>query len=163
LEHDDANRALMGSNMQRQAVPTLKSDKPLVGTGMERAVARDSGVCVVARRGGVVDMVDSARIVVRIHEAEVLPGQAPVDIYNLIKYTRSNQNTCINQRPFVQAGDAVAKGDILADGPSTDLGELALGQNMRIAFMPWNGYNFEDSILISERVVREDRFTTIHI
>jgi DNA-directed RNA polymerase subunit beta len=163
LEHDDANRALMGSNMQRQAVPTLISQKPLVGTGMERAVARDSGVCVVARRGGVVDMVDSARIVVRINEAEVLPGQAPVDIYNLIKYTRSNQNTCINQRPFVQAGDSVAKGDLLADGPSTDLGELALGQNMRIAFMPWNGYNFEDSILISERVVREDRFTTIHI
>ncbi len=163
LEHDDANRALMGSNMQRQAVPTLISQKPLVGTGMERAVARDSGVCVVARRGGVVDMVDSARIVVRINEAEVLPGQAPVDIYNLTKYTRSNQNTCINQRPFVQAGDSVAKGDLLADGPSTDLGELALGQNMRIAFMPWNGYNFEDSILISERVVREDRFTTIHI
>ena len=163
LEHDDANRALMGSNMQRQAVPTLVSQKPLVGTGMERAVARDSGVCVVARRGGVVDTVDSARIVVRINESEVLPGQAPVDIYNLIKYTRSNQNTCINQRPFVKAGDSVGKGDILADGPSTDLGELALGQNMRIAFMPWNGYNFEDSILISERVVREDRFTTIHI
>ncbi|MFT3929852.1 MAG: DNA-directed RNA polymerase subunit beta [Spongiibacteraceae bacterium] len=163
LEHDDANRALMGSNMQRQAVPTLISQKPLVGTGMERAVARDSGVCVVARRGGVVDMVDSARIVVRINESEVLPGQAPVDIYNLIKYTRSNQNTCINQRPFVKAGDVVGKGDILADGPSTDLGELALGQNMRIAFMPWNGYNFEDSILLSERVVREDRFTTIHI
>jgi DNA-directed RNA polymerase subunit beta len=130
---------------------------------MERAVARDSGVCVVARRGGVVDTVDSARIVVRINEAEVQPGQAPVDIYNLTKYTRSNQNTCINQRPFVQAGDIVGKGDILADGPSTDLGELALGQNMRIAFMPWNGYNFEDSILVSERVVREDRFTTIHI
>jgi DNA-directed RNA polymerase subunit beta len=163
LEHDDANRALMGSNMQRQAVPTLISQKPLVGTGMERAVARDSGVCVVARRGGVVDTVDSARIVVRINEAEVQPGQAPVDIYNLTKYTRSNQNTCINQRPFVQAGDIVGKGDILADGPSTDLGELALGQNMRIAFMPWNGYNFEDSILVSERVVREDRFTTIHI
>jgi len=163
LEHDDANRALMGSNMQRQAVPTLVSQKPLVGTGMERAVARDSGVCVVARRGGVVDMVDSARIVVRINEAEVEPGQAPVDIYNLIKYTRSNQNTCINQRPFVKAGDVVGRGDILADGPSTDLGELALGQNMRIAFMPWNGYNYEDSILVSERVVREDRFTTIHI
>jgi len=163
LEHDDANRALMGSNMQRQAVPTLISQKPLVGTGMERAVARDSGVCVVARRGGVVDTVDSARIVVRINESEVLPGQAPVDIYNLTKYTRSNQNTCINQRPFVQAGDIVSKSDILADGPSTDLGELALGQNMRIAFMPWNGYNFEDSILVSERVVREDRFTTIHI
>jgi DNA-directed RNA polymerase subunit beta len=163
LEHDDANRALMGSNMQRQAVPTLISQKPLVGTGMERAVARDSGVCVVARRGGVVDTVDSARIVVRINENEVLPGQAPVDIYNLTKYTRSNQNTCINQRPFVQAGDTVGRGDILADGPSTDLGELALGQNMRIAFMPWNGYNFEDSILVSERVVREDRFTTIHI
>jgi DNA-directed RNA polymerase subunit beta len=163
LEHDDANRALMGSNMQRQAVPNLKAEKPLVGTGMERAVARDSGVCVVARRGGVVDMVDSARIVVRVNEEEVGPGQAPVDIYNLIKYTRSNQNTCINQRPIVKAGDTVSRGDILADGSSVDLGELALGQNMRIAFMPWNGYNFEDSILVSERVVREDRFTTIHI
>ncbi len=163
LEHDDANRALMGSNMQRQAVPTLRSEKPLVGTGMERTVARDSGVCVVARRGGVVESADAARIVVRVAEQEVAAGDAGVDIYNLVKYTRSNQNTCINQRTIVQKGDVVARGDILADGPSVDLGELALGQNMRIAFMPWNGYNFEDSILISERVVAEDRFTTIHI
>jgi DNA-directed RNA polymerase subunit beta len=163
LEHDDANRALMGSNMQRQAVPTLVADKPLVGTGMERYVASDSGVCEVARHGGVVDSVDSGRIVVRINDNEVLAGQPPVDIYNLTKYTRSNQNTCINQRPIVKKGDVVQRGDILADGPSIDLGELALGQNMRIAFMPWNGYNFEDSILVSERVVKEDRFTTIHI
>jgi DNA-directed RNA polymerase subunit beta len=163
LEHDDANRALMGSNMQRQAVPTLKSDKPLVGTGMERFVAADSGVCVVARRSGVIDSVDASRIVVRVNDADVGVDEAPVDIYNLIKYTRSNQNTCINQRPIVKQGDAVARGDILADGPSIDMGELALGQNMRIAFMPWNGYNFEDSILVSERVVKEDRFTTIHI
>ena len=163
LEHDDANRALMGSNMQRQAVPTLKSQKPLVGTGMERNVASDSGVCVVARRGGVIDSVDAARVVIRVNDSEVERGDAGVDIYNLVKYTRSNQNTCINQRTIVKQGDVVEKGDILADGPSVDLGELALGQNMRIAFMPWNGYNFEDSILISERVVREDRFTTIHI
>lgn len=163
LEHDDANRALMGSNMQRQAVPTLKADKPLVGTGMERYVATDSGVCVVARHGGVIDSVDSGRIVVRINDDEVEPNQPPVDIYNLTKYTRSNQNTCINQRPIVKKGDVIVRGDILADGPSIDLGELALGQNMRIAFMPWNGYNFEDSILVSERVVKEDRFTTIHI
>ncbi len=163
LEHDDANRALMGSNMQRQAVPTLKSEKPLVGTGMERFVAADSGVCVVARRGGVIDSVDASRIVVRVNDADVGVDEAPVDIYNLIKYTRSNQNTCINQRPIVQEGDTVDRGDILADGPSIDMGELALGQNMRIAFMPWNGYNFEDSILVSERVVKEDRFTTIHI
>ena len=163
LEHDDANRALMGSNMQRQAVPTLKADKPLVGTGIERYVAADSGVCVVASRGGVVDSVDSARVVVRAHDDEVGPGQSPVDIYNLTKYTRSNQNTCINQRPLVKKGDVIVRGDIMADGPSVDLGELALGQNMRIAFMPWNGYNFEDSILVSERVVKEDRFTTIHI
>jgi DNA-directed RNA polymerase subunit beta len=163
LEHDDANRALMGSNMQRQAVPTLRSDKPLVGTGMERHVARDSGVCVVAGRGGVIDYVDASRIVVRVHEAEMHAGEAGVDIYNLIKYTRSNQNTCINQDAIVNRGDIVARGDILADGPSTDLGELALGQNMRVAFMPWNGYNFEDSILLSERVVQEDRFTSIHI
>ncbi|MBD2859322.1 DNA-directed RNA polymerase subunit beta [Spongiibacter sp. KMU-158] len=163
LEHDDANRALMGSNMQRQAVPTLKADKPLVGTGFERYVASDSGVCVVARRGGVIDSVDSSRIVVRVNNDEVQVGQPPVDIYNLTKYTRSNQNTCINQRPFVREGDKVVSGDILADGPSVDLGELALGQNMRIAFMPWNGYNFEDSILVSEKVVKEDRFTTIHI
>ncbi|MFT6307136.1 MAG: DNA-directed RNA polymerase subunit beta [Halioglobus sp.] len=163
LEHDDANRALMGSNMQRQAVPTLKADKPLVGTGIERYVASDSGVCEVAHRGGVVDSVDSGRIVVRASKDEVEDGQSPVDIYNLTKYTRSNQNTCINQRPIVNKGDSVVRGDILADGPSIDLGELALGQNMRIAFMPWNGYNFEDSILVSERVVKEDRFTTIHI
>ena len=163
LEHDDANRALMGSNMQRQAVPTLRADKPLVGTGMERFVARDSGVCAVARRGGVIDSVDASRIVIRVNDAETDAGEAGVDIYNLTKYTRSNQNTCINQRAIVRPGDVVARGDILADGPSVDLGDLALGQNMRIAFMPWNGYNFEDSILVSERVVQEDRFTTIHI
>jgi DNA-directed RNA polymerase subunit beta len=163
LEHDDANRALMGSNMQRQAVPTLRAEKPLVGTGMERTVAVDSGVTVVARRGGLVDSVDAARIVVRVNDDETEPGESGVDIYNLIKYTRSNQNTCINQRPLVRVGDMIARGDVLADGPSTDLGELALGQNLRVAFMPWNGCNFEDSILISERVVEEDRFTTIHI
>ena len=163
LEHDDANRALMGSNMQRQAVPTLRSEKPLVGTGMERTVARDSGVCVVARRGGVIDSVDAARIVVRVADNETEAGEAGVDIYRMTKYTRSNQNTCINQRPLVSKGDVVARGDVLADGPSVDMGELALGQNMRIAFMPWNGYNFEDSILVSERVVQEDRFTSIHI
>ena len=163
LEHDDANRALMGSNMQRQAVPTLRSDKPLVGTGMERYVARDSGVCVTATRGGTIDYVDAARIVIRVNDDEMTPGEAGVDIYNLTKYTRSNQNTCINQKPIVNRGDLVARGDILADGPSVDLGELALGQNMRVAFMPWNGYNFEDSILLSERVVQEDRFTSIHI
>jgi DNA-directed RNA polymerase subunit beta len=163
LEHDDANRALMGSNMQRQAVPTLRAEKPLVGTGMERVVAKDSGVTVVATRGGRVEAVDAARIVVRANDDETVAGIPGVDIYNLIKYTRSNQNTCINQKPLVKLGDLVNKGDILADGPSTDLGELALGQNMLIAFMPWNGYNFEDSILVSERVVKEDRFTTIHI
>ena len=163
LEHDDANRALMGANMQRQAVPTLRADKPLVGTGMERFVARDSGVCAVARRGGVIDSVDAKRIVVRVNEDEIIGGEAGVDIYNLTKYLRSNQNTCQNQRPIVRPGDNVARGDILADGPSVDMGDLALGQNMRIAFMPWNGYNFEDSILLSERVVQEDRFTTIHI
>ena len=163
LEHDDANRALMGSNMQRQAVPTLRADKPLVGTGMERSVATDSGVTAVAKRGGIVDQVDAGRIVVRANEVEVQVGDPGVDIYNLTKYQRSNQNTCINQRPLVNVGDMVAAGDVLADGPSTDLGELALGQNMLVAFMPWNGYNFEDSILISERVVQEDRFTTIHI
>ncbi len=163
LEHDDANRALMGSNMQRQAVPTLVAEKPLVGTGMERVVATDSGVTAVAKRGGVVDQVDAGRIVVRVNEDEVPADDPGVDIYNLVKYQRSNQNTCMNQRPLVIVGDVVTKGDVLADGPSTDLGELALGQNMLIAFMPWNGYNFEDSILISERVVEEDRFTTIHI
>ena len=163
LEHDDANRALMGSNMQRQAVPTLRADTPLVGTGMERAVAIDSGVTVIARRGGIVDSVDASRIVVRVHDDETSASESGVDIYNLTKYQRSNQNTCINQRPLVKVGDRLTRGDVLADGPSTDLGELALGQNMLVAFMPWNGYNFEDSILISERVVQEDRFTTIHI
>jgi DNA-directed RNA polymerase subunit beta len=163
LEHDDANRALMGSNMQRQAVPALRAEKPLVGTGIEGIVARDSGVCVVARRGGVIDSVDASRIVLKVNDAETASGEAGIDIYSLTKYTRSNQNTCINQRALVKQGDVVAPGDVLADGPSVDLGELALGQNMRIAFMPWNGYNFEDSILISERVVQEDRFTSIHI
>jgi DNA-directed RNA polymerase subunit beta len=178
LEHDDANRALMGSNMQRQAVPTLRVEKPLVGTGMERTVAVDSGVTVVAERGGIVDSVDASRIVVRVNDDEVLKNEdsqdkepltlysslsSGVDIYNLTKYVRSNQNTCINQKPLVRPGEIIHKGDVLADGPSTDLGELALGQNVLVAFMPWNGYNFEDSILISERVVEEDRFTSIHI
>ncbi|QBZ82274.1 DNA-directed RNA polymerase subunit beta [Hydrogenovibrio crunogenus] len=163
LEHDDANRALMGSNMQRQAVPTLRADKPLVGTGIEKTVAIDSGVTVIALRGGEIVSSDSARIVVRANQEEIAEGETGVDIYNLIKYQRSNQNTCINQKPIVKAGDVVSRGDVLADGPSTDLGELAIGQNMRIAFMPWNGYNFEDSILVSERVVQEDRYTTIHI
>ena len=163
LEHDDANRALMGSNMMRQAVPTLQAEKPLVGTGVERLVARDSGSCVTALRGGVVETIDASRIVVRADEKEIQPGDSGVDIYNLIKYTRSNQNTCINQRPIVSAGDKISKKDILADGPSIDLGELSLGQNVRIAFMPWHGYNFEDSILISDRLVREDKFTSIHI
>ena len=163
LEHDDANRALMGSNMQRQAVPTIRAEKPLVGTGMERHVARDSGVCVIAERGGTVDSVDASRIVIRAVDAETEAGEAGVDIYNLTKFTRSNQSTCINQRPLIKKGDAISKGDILADGPSVDMGELALGQNMRIAFMPWNGYNYEDSILVSERVVQEDRFTSVHI
>jgi DNA-directed RNA polymerase subunit beta len=163
LEHDDANRALMGSNMQRQAVPCLRAEKPLVGTGIERTVAVDSGTTVQALRGGLVDYVDAGRIVIRVNDDETVPGEAGVDIYNLTKYTRSNQNTNINQRPIVAAGDRVAKGDVVADGASTDLGELALGQNMLVAFMPWNGYNFEDSILISERVVAEDRYTSIHI
>ena len=163
LEHDDANRALMGSNMQRQAVPTLIAEKPLVGTGMERAIARDSQAALIANRGGKVDSVDAGRIVVRVDDSETASDEAGVDIYNLTKYTRSNQNTCINQKPLVKVGDVIAKNDVLADGPSTDLGELALGQNMLIAFMPWNGYNYEDSILISDRVVEEDRFTTIHI
>ncbi len=163
LEHDDANRALMGANMQRQAVPCLRPEKALVGTGIERTVAVDSGTAVQALRGGAVDYIDANRIVVRVNDAETVPGEVGVDIYNLIKYTRSNQNTNINQRPIVKVGDVIAKGDVVADGASTDLGELALGQNMRVAFMPWNGYNFEDSILISERVVAEDRFTSIHI
>ena len=163
LEHDDANRALMGANMQRQAIPTLRAEKPLVGTGIEKIVAIDSGVTVVADRGGEVLSSDASRIVVRVSESEIKEGESGVDIYNLVKYQRSNQNTCINQKPIVKKGDIIKRGDVLADGPSTDLGELALGQNMRIAFMPWNGYNFEDSILVSERVVQEDRYTTVHI
>jgi len=163
LEHDDANRALMGSNMQRQAVPCLRAEKPLVGTGLERTVAVDSGTAVQARRGGVVDYVDAARIVVRVNDAETSAGEVGVDIYNLVKYQRSNQNTNINQRPLVKVGNRISNGDVIADGASTDTGELALGQNMLVAFMPWNGYNFEDSILISERVVAEERFTSIHI
>ena len=163
LEHDDANRALMGSNMMRQAVPTLQAEKPLVGTGVERLVARDSGSCVTASRGGTIESIDASRIVVRVNEKEIQAGDSGVDIYNLIKYTRSNQNTCINQRPIVSLGDKINKNDILADGPSIDLGELSLGQNVRIAFMPWHGYNFEDSILISDKLVRDDKFTSIHI
>ena len=163
LEHDDANRALMGSNMQRQAVPCLRAEKPLVGTGIERTVAVDSGTAVLARRGGVVDYVDAGRVVIRVNDAETKAGEVGVDIYNLVKYRRSNQNTNINQRPIVKAGDILAMDDVIADGASTDMGELALGQNLLVAFMPWNGYNFEDSILISERVVAEDRFTSIHI
>ncbi len=163
LEHDDANRALMGANMQRQAVPCLRPEKALVGTGIERTVAVNSGTAVVALRGGLVDYVDAARVVVRVNDDETVAGEVGVDIYNLVKYTRSNQNTNINQRPLVRVGDRIAPGDVVADGASTDKGELALGQNMLIAFMPWNGYNFEDSILISERVVAEDRYTSIHI
>jgi len=163
LEHDDANRALMGSNMQRQAVPCLRPEKALVGTGIERTVAVDSGTAVQALRGGIVDYVDASRIVVRVNDDETVPGDVGVDIYNLVKYTRSNQNTNINQRPLVRVGEKIAKGDVVADGASTDMGELALGQNMLVAFMPWNGYNFEDSILISERVVADDRYTSIHI
>ncbi|MDD2929863.1 MAG: DNA-directed RNA polymerase subunit beta [Sideroxydans sp.] len=163
LEHDDANRALMGANMQRQAVPVLRAEKALVGTGIERTVAVDSGTAVQAWRGGRVDYVDSGRIVVRVNDDETTAGEVGVDIYNLTKYTRSNQNTNINQRPLVRVGDVIARGDVVADGASTDMGELALGQNMMIAFMPWNGYNYEDSIMISERVVAEDRFTSVHI
>jgi DNA-directed RNA polymerase subunit beta len=163
LEHDDANRALMGSNMQRQAVPCLRAEKPLVGTGIERTVAVDSGTAVQAVRGGIVDYVDAGRIVVRVHDEETRAGEVGVDIYNLIKYTRSNQNTNINQRPLVKSGDVIARGDVVADGASTDNGELALGQNLLVAFMPWNGFNFEDSILISEKIVADDRFTSIHI
>jgi DNA-directed RNA polymerase subunit beta len=163
LEHDDANRALMGANMQRQAVPCLRAEKALVGTGIERTVAVDSGTVVTARRGGVVDYVDAGRIVIKVRDEETKAGEAGVDIYNLTKYTRSNQNTNINQRPLVKVGDVLAKGDVVADGASSDMGELALGQNMLVAFVPWNGYNFEDSILISERVVAEDRYTSIHI
>jgi DNA-directed RNA polymerase subunit beta len=163
LEHDDANRALMGANMQRQAVPCLRAEKAVVGTGIERTVAIDSGTTVQARRGGIVDYVDSSRVVIRVHDDEAVAGEVGVDIYNLTKYTRSNQNTNINQRPLVNVGDVLARGDIIADGASTDMGELALGQNMLVAFMPWNGYNYEDSILISERVVADDRYTSIHI
>ena len=163
LEHDDANRALMGANMSRQAVPVLRPEKPLVGTGIERVAAVDSGTVVTAKRGGVVDYVDATRIVIRVNDAEAVAGEVGVDIYNLIKYQRSNQNTNIHQRPIVKKGDKLEKGDVIADGASTDFGEIAIGQNMLIAFMPWNGYNFEDSILISERVVAEDRYTSIHI
>ena len=163
LEHDDANRALMGSNMQRQAVPCLRPEKPFVGTGIERTAAVDSGTVVTAHRGGLVDYVDAGRIVVRVHDEEPRAGEVGVDIYSLIKYTRSNQNTNINQRPLVRVGDVIARGDVIADGASTDMGELALGQNMLVAFMPWNGYNFEDSILIDGKVLAEDRYTSIHI
>ncbi len=163
LEHDDANRALMGSNMQRQAVPCLRAEKSLVGTGIERTAAVDSGTTVQARRGGIVDYVDAGRIVVRVNDDETKAGEVGVDIYTLIKYTRSNQNTNINQRPLVNVGDSLARGDVIADGASTDMGELALGQNLLVAFMPWNGFNFEDSILISEKVVADDRYTSIHI
>jgi len=163
LEHDDANRALMGANMSRQAVPVLRPEKPLVGTGIERVAAVDSGTVVTANRGGVVDYVDATRIVIRVNDNETQAGEVGVDIYNLIKYQRSNQNTNIHQRAIVKRGDKLEKGDVIADGASTDLGEIAIGQNMLIAFMPWNGYNFEDSILISERVVSEDRYTSIHI
>ncbi|MDD9920086.1 MAG: DNA-directed RNA polymerase subunit beta [Alphaproteobacteria bacterium] len=163
LEHDDANRALMGSNMQRQAVPLLRTDAPLVGTGMEAKVAADSGITTVAKRGGIVESVDATRIVIKVDTKEVEEGQSGVDIYRLTKFMRSNQNSCMTQKPLVRPGDKVSKGDIMADGPSTDMGELALGRNVVVAFMPWNGYNFEDSILISERIVREDIFTSIHI
>jgi len=163
LEHDDANRALMGSNMQRQAVPTILPETPLVGTGMERIVATDSGVTLVARRGGTVDSVDASRVVIAVNDAETQSGESGVDIYNLTKYARSNQNTCINQKPLVKVGDLISSGDVIADGASTSLGELAIGQNLLVAFMPWNGFNYEDSILISEKVVQEDRFTTVHI
>ena len=162
LENDDANRALMGSNMQRQAVPLVRSDAPLVGTGMEAIVARDSGAAIAARRAGVVDQIDATRIVVRATD-ETDATKPAVDIYRLMKFQRSNQSTCINQKPLVRVGDRVEKGDIIADGPSTDLGDLALGRNVLVAFMPWNGYNFEDLILLSERIVKDDVFTSIHI
>ncbi|WWO95911.1 MAG: DNA-directed RNA polymerase subunit beta [Candidatus Dasytiphilus stammeri] len=163
LEHDDANRALMGANMQRQAVPTLRSEKPLVGTGMERTVAIDSGVTVIAKRAGIIHYLDAARIIVKVKEEELDQNETGIDIYHLTKYVRSNQNTCINQKPCVSLGEIIERGDVLADGPATDIGELALGHNMRVAFMPWLGYNFEDSILISEGIVQKDKFTTIHI
>ena len=163
LEHDDANRALMGSNMQRQGVPCLRPEKPVVGTGIERTCAVDSKATVQAKRGGLVEYVDATRVVVRVNDEENIAGEVGVDIYNLQKFTRSNGSTTLNQRPIVKKGDIIAKGDVLADGASTDLGELALGQNMLIAFMPWNGYNYEDSVLISEKVVADDRYTSIHI
>ena len=162
LENDDANRALMGSNMQRQAVPLVQAEAPFVGTGMEETVARDSGAAISAKRAGIVDQVDAARIVVRA-TGDVDAGKSGVDIYTLMKFQRSNQSTCINQRPLVKVGDVVDQGDIIADGPSTEFGELALGRNALVAFMPWNGYNYEDSILISERIVKDDVFTSIHI
>ena len=163
LEHDDANRALMGANMSRQAVPVLRPEKPMVGTGIERVAAVDSGTVVTAKRGGIVDYVDATRIVIRVNDDEAVAGEVGVDIYNLIKYQRSNQNTNIHQRPIVSRGDKLAAGDVLADGASTDLGEIAIGQNMLIAFMPWNGYNYEDSVMINERIVADDRYTSIHI
>ncbi len=163
LENDDANRALMGSNMQRQAVPLLRTDAPLVGTGMERVVAHDSGNSVVARHDGLVESVDADRIVIQVGNENREEGGTGVDIYNLLKFSRSNQNTCINQKPIVKVGDRVKCGDVIADGPSTQWGELALGQNVLVAFMPWHGYNFEDSILISEKLVQDDRYTSIHI
>src|SRR5688500_13779522 len=164
LENDDANRALMGSNMQRQAVPLLRTAAPLVGTGIEAIVARDSGVTCVARRDGTVESVDASRVVVKAETPATLSDvSSEVDIYNLLKYQRSNQNTCLNQKPIVRKGDRVKKGDVIADGPATETGELALGQNVVVAFMPWQGYNFEDSILISERILKEDVFTSIHI
>src|SRR5207244_2634506 len=166
LENDDANRALMGSNMQRQAVPRLQPEAPLVGTGMEHVVARDSGAVIVAKRPGVVEYVSADRIVVRAESRskKADPVQdLPLDIYNLTKYRRSNQNTCINQKPVVRKGQRVSQGDVVADGPGTDQGELALGRNVLVAFMPWGGYNFEDAILVSERLVKDDRFTSIHI
>ncbi len=162
LENDDANRALMGSNMQRQAVPLVQAEAPFVGTGMEETVARDSGAAIAAKRSGIVDQVDATRIVIRA-TGEVEAGKSGVDIYTLMKFQRSNQNTCINQRPLVKVGDVVNVGDVIADGPSTEFGELALGRNALVAFMPWNGYNYEDSILISERIVKDDVFTSIHI
>ncbi|NBS03335.1 MAG: DNA-directed RNA polymerase subunit beta, partial [Rhizobiales bacterium] len=162
LENDDANRALMGSNMQRQAVPLVKADAPFVGTGMEAVVARDSGAAIAARRSGIVDQVDATRIVIRATD-EIDASKPSVDIYRLMKFQRSNQNTCINQKPLVRVGDVIKRGEIIADGPSTEYGELALGRNCLVAFMPWNGYNFEDSILLSERIVKEDVFTSIHI
>ena len=165
LENDDANRALMGSNMQRQAVPLIRGEAPLVGTGMERVTARDSGAVVICRRDGIVDQVDSERIIVRVESdhSGVLSREVGADIYTLTKFKRSNQNTCINQKPLVRVGDRVRQGQVLADGPCTDRGELALGRNVLVAFVPWRGYNFEDAILVSEKLVKEDYYTSIHI